>query len=157
MKFENRKKGLSTIVATLIIILLVLVAVGIIWVVVRNVIQGGADQIDINTRCISVEVRATKVDCVSASGGGNTGVCNVTVLRSSGDDEIGGVKLIFTNDLAESNYIHDVSGNMGALDTKVVSNINTGITNASKVETIVYFVDDSGNEQLCGTASPLEF
>lgn len=33
------KKGLDAVVTTLIIILLVLVAVGIIWVVARNVVQ----------------------------------------------------------------------------------------------------------------------
>ena len=40
-----KKKGLSTIVITLIIILISLVAVGIIWVVVRNVIQTGTEQV----------------------------------------------------------------------------------------------------------------
>ena len=40
---KNNKKGLSTIVATLLIILLTLVAVGIIWIVIRNVVQTGTD------------------------------------------------------------------------------------------------------------------
>jgi len=56
MKFQNHKKGLSTIVATLVIILLVLVAVGIVWVVVRNVIERGTNQVDINAKCIGAEV-----------------------------------------------------------------------------------------------------
>ena len=38
--FSN-KKGLSTVVTTLIIILLVLVAIGIVWVVIRGVIESG--------------------------------------------------------------------------------------------------------------------
>ena len=46
MNLRRGKRGLSTIVATLIIILLVLVATGIIWVVVRNDIKGNAEQID---------------------------------------------------------------------------------------------------------------
>lgn len=154
----KNNKGLSTIVATLIIILLVLVAVGIIWVVVRNVIQGGVKQIDINSKCLNIEISPTKANCaVNASDGGNTGVCNVTVTRSTGSDEIGGVKLVFTNDGGESNWIETVSGNIGALATKTVANINTGISNVSKVEVLVYFVDDSGNEQLCSSSSPLEF
>ena len=37
--FEN-KRGLSTIVSTMIMIVLVIVAVGIIWTVVKNLIEG---------------------------------------------------------------------------------------------------------------------
>src|SRR3990167_792910 len=52
------KRGLDAVVTTLLIILLVLVAVGIIWVVVRNVVQQGSEQIDINARCLSVDLQA---------------------------------------------------------------------------------------------------
>lgn len=38
-KKKKDSKGLSTIVATLLIILLTLVAVGVIWIVVRNVME----------------------------------------------------------------------------------------------------------------------
>ena len=41
------KKGLSAVVTTLIIILLVLVAVGIIWVVVQNIVTEGAESISL--------------------------------------------------------------------------------------------------------------
>jgi len=37
---KANKRGLSTIVVTLIIILISLVAVGIVWVVVNNLIKG---------------------------------------------------------------------------------------------------------------------
>ncbi len=75
----KKTKGLSTIVATLIIILLVLVAVGIIWVVVRNVIEGGAQQIQGSNDCLAVEVKPTKVLCqVSPGDAGNNGTCDVT-------------------------------------------------------------------------------
>lgn len=153
----KNQKGLSTIVATLIIILLVLVAVGIIWVVVRNVVQGGTQQIDINAKCLEVDVGATNVECIATVDGGNDGNCSVTVSRSAGDDEIGGLKLVFTNEDAEENFIHDVPGDLAILDTKTVSNIETGIVNASSVAVIVYFMDDSGNEQLCTASTPYEF
>lgn len=149
-------KGLSTIVATLIIILLVLVAVGIIWVVVRNVIEGGASQIQGSNDCLSVEVRPTKALC-NPSGGGNDGTCNITYTRSEGGDEIGGIKLVITNDDGDTNYIHDVSGNINPLATQTESLIVSGITNASLVEARVYFLDDSGNEILCATSGELNF
>ena len=45
LKKRFNSRGLSTIIATLLILLLVLIAVGIIWIIVKNVIQGGAEQI----------------------------------------------------------------------------------------------------------------
>jgi len=153
----KNNKGLSTIVATLITILLVLVAVGIIWVVVRNVIQTGTQQIGSGAKCLDVDIRATKVICTSVNGTGNNGECNATISRSSGGEPIGGVKLIFYNDLGETNYIHTVSGNVLPLETRTISLITTGIVNASKVETVAYFLDDSGNEMLCDAKNSLDF
>jgi hypothetical protein len=155
----KKTKGLSTIVATLIIILLVLVAVGIIWVVVRNVIEGGAQQIQGSNDCLSVDVRPTKVVCNPGTEGpeSNNGVCNVTFTRGAGGEEIGGVKLVLTNSAGDSNYIHDVSGNVNSLATMTENIIVTGIANASNVEVSVYFLDDSGNEQLCGASGELNF
>ena len=43
-----QKRGLSTVITTLIMILLVLVAIGIIWVVVRGIIEKNSEQITIN-------------------------------------------------------------------------------------------------------------
>ncbi len=157
MKFKKNTKGLSTIVATLLIILLVLVAVGIIWGVVRNLIQSGVTQAEIDAKCLEVDVSATRVVCASSADGGNTGLCNATVNRAGGDDDIGGLKLVFSNEAGESNYIHTEEGNMAALVTKTVSNIDSGIINASKVGVIVYFLDDSGNEQLCNIKNQFSF
>ncbi len=155
----KQNKGLSTIVATLITILLVLVAVGIIWVVVRNVIQGGTQQIDINNKCLEIELSATKVVCApnTPNDGGNNGICNVTISRGSGGSEIGGIKLIFTNEAGEVNNIYTAAGNLKNLETKTFANINTTIINASKVDVVAYFLDNSGNEQLCSASSSLRF
>ena len=60
----THKKGLSTVITTLIIILLVLVAVGIIWVVVRNTVEEGVSQIDFGSECLKVDVKATAVEKV---------------------------------------------------------------------------------------------
>ena len=51
------KRALSEIVATLVTILLVLVAIGIVWVVVRNVIQKGAEQISLGSLTLKMEIQ----------------------------------------------------------------------------------------------------
>lgn len=137
------QKGLSTIVATLIIILLVFVAAAILWVVIRNLVSGGTGQLDLTSKCLETEVRPTKVNMTSP------GVYQVTVLRNSGEDEIGGIKLIFTSESEDVNYIHDVPGNIESLRLATVVVTVQDVTNPDKVEAVVYFNDDSGNQQLC--------
>ena len=143
-------KGLSTIVTTLIIILLSLVAIGIIWVVVSNVLESGAGQSEINAKCLQVDVRATAASC---TGGG----CNVTYARRSGGDDIDGLKIILSNGI-ETVPAFDVSTNVAPLATATATGIAESLTpDPNSVQVAAYFVDASGNEQLCSPSGALEF
>jgi len=75
-------KGLSTVVTTLIIILLVLVAIGIIWGVVNNLLGKSSGTIEISTKCLDVNVKATKV---AVSGGTETISC-IDALTATGEE-----------------------------------------------------------------------
>jgi hypothetical protein len=75
-------RGLSTIVATLLIILLTLVAVGIVWAVVRNVINTNAQQISLGKFTVGLEI-------VSINQTGSN--VNVKVKRDAGEGEIEGI------------------------------------------------------------------
>ena len=57
---EN-KRGLSNVVSTLLIILLVLLAVGIIWSVTRGVLESGSQQFASGARCLQVNLELTRV------------------------------------------------------------------------------------------------
>jgi len=148
---EHNKKGLSMIVSTLIIILLVLVAVGIIWVVARNVIQGGSEQIEISAKCLEVSISATGVNCVQGETSDN---CTVTLTRAAGGEAIGGVKLAFVNAAGTANYVSTYSGDIGALETVTTDYIETvAVNETSKVEVTPFFLDSSNNEQLCSLST----
>lgn len=158
---NNNKRGLSTIVATLLIILLTLVAVGIIWVVVRNVVQGGTDQMAIDAKCIQASVLSTNVVNTSTGSFVNN-TYNITLSREGGDEEIGGVELVFTDAAETSSFIWTRVGNIASLGT-VVEKVSIPITgtdalaNPSKVSVVVYFLDSSGDKQYCTTSNPREF
>jgi hypothetical protein len=154
---NNNKKGLSTIVATLLIILLTLVAVGIIWVVVRNVIQGGSDQIEIDSMCIQANVVATGVINASVNATGTT--YNVSLSRQGGDEVIGGVKLVFTDAAETSSAIWTRAGDIEALGSVTEQAFVSAakVANPNKVSVVVYFLDSSGNEQFCQTSNDFEF
>ncbi|MGY4884401.1 MAG: hypothetical protein ACP5NZ_02365 [Nanobdellota archaeon] len=156
---KNNKKGLSTIVATLLVILLTLVAVGIIWIVIRNVVQGGADDVGLSSKCLATEVVATKVSNVGD-------VYAVTLQKKRGEYQIGGVRLFFSDASDSGNYPVPVPYNptnfsLDLLSTITVSNIDlasSGLTDPNKVQVLVYFINEnSGEEQACDTTTSFEF
>ena len=152
----HNKRGLSEVVSTLIIILLVLVAIGIVWVVVSNVLQSGASQTEIGAKCLQVDVKANAVNCASNN---VTWECDVTYNRKSGGDAIDGIKIVLSNGLESSTA--SVAGNVAPLDVRTQSNINTTIVIAnaepSSAQIAAFFIDDSGNEQVCNPTGAFEF
>ena len=55
------KRGLSNIIATLLIIVLSLVAVSVVWGVVRNIISEGTEQIELGKFTLDLEIKSVKV------------------------------------------------------------------------------------------------
>lgn len=143
-------KGLSTIVATLLIILLTLVAVGIIWVVVKNVVQGGTEQVDIDAKCLQASVVATKVVNITAPANG-FGTYDVTLTREGSGEAIGGVRLVFMNSSESISEVVDVETDLKGMETITVNRPLSKVTNPNKVTAVAYFLDADGNEQLCSS------
>ena len=146
------KKGLSTVVTTLIVILLVLVAIAIIWIVIRGVIESGATQIDIRSKCLGADVRV-----VQPTGCASNLVCSVTIQRKSGtyNDAIGGVKLVFSKNAYTGNAI-DSLGDLAVLATKATGNVNPAgpagtnfVSVPTKVDVFVYFTGENNEEVIC--------
>jgi len=155
---KRDKKGLSTVVTTLIIILLVLVAIGVVWVVLRGIIETGAQEVDVGAKCLPIDVRAVSVDCTTTPG-----QCDVSLNRKTGGESISGVKLVFTNSTAGRGVnITDFLGNIpelgSATTTVLVTNMGIpGGNGPDSVEVTPYILDSSGNEHICSTVNTLAF
>ena len=141
----KNKQGMSAVITTLIIILLVIVALGIIWIVVKNVINSGVKQVDLATKCRPVEINAVKISVPNAS---KPTTYALTLSRTGAGDPIGGVKIVLSNGTAYSN-VTDFNYALAPLETKTESLTNTAVTNANKVEITPYFRNDLGEVQLC--------
>lgn len=142
----SNKKGISNIVSVLLIVLLVIVAVGVVWVAVRGTLEDAEDELGIGQKCLKVDVYATSASCSS-------GVCNVTVKRGTGGDDIDGVRVIFTNENSQS-AIEDISRGIDELSTITNTSIATGLSgNIEEVEVAAYFEDDAGEKQVCDVMS----
>ncbi len=86
------RKGLSEVVTAIIVILLVLVAVGIIWAVVQNLLNQGSEEAKGGVDCITTQINvesATKVAVNSYT---------VSVVRQTGGPKtIDNLKLVFSD------------------------------------------------------------
>ncbi len=149
----KHKKGLSDVVTTLIIILLAIVAIGIIWMVVKGILQGGSEQVALGAKCKDVEIQATKIENTTTVGTGY----KLTLSRTGAGEEIGGVKVVLFNDTANSEVV-DFGNALAALETATETlTLTTAVINANKVEMTVFFISDLGEEQICPTTATKEF
>ncbi len=87
---SKNHKGLSTIIITLILIVVSLVAIAIFWVVVRNLLQTGTEGIGLGRYTLSGNIKNVNLD-------NSTNNVSLTVERNPGQGEISGVEFIFSD------------------------------------------------------------
>lgn len=105
--YKGMKKGLSTIVITLIITLLALVAIGIVWVVIRNLLANSSNE-------IGFEQFTTKLDIVNAYE--QSGSVNVIVKRTVGEGSLIKIKFVLTGE--ENSEVITESTSLQELESK---------------------------------------
>jgi hypothetical protein len=95
----KNSRGLSTIVLTLIIIVISLVAVGIVWVVVQNLLNSGSKEVGLGKFTINLDiVRAYE----------QAGNISVNVKRLSGSGELTKIKFILSDGTNSETVTEDV-------------------------------------------------
>ena len=85
----DNKRGVSGLVTTLIMVLLVLVSIGIIWPVIKNIISGGVEQISLGQLTIDLKIKEAKIDESNLI---------VRVSRNVGKGDLVGVKFAISNE-----------------------------------------------------------
>ena len=144
----KNKKGISEIVVTIIIILLAIV----VFLVVSFFVRGskGAENIELSSACLDVEMHAVKIAEVFEQSDPSALVgYNVTVSRSSSGKDLDGVKLIVedaTKDqrVSSENFIEKIK----PLDKKtyLVSGIDFTPT---QITVVPFFMKESGEVSYC--------
>src|SRR3989344_1247552 len=113
---KGDKRGLSGVVTTLIIILLSLVAVVTIWVVIRNIVESGSEQIQLGQYTVDLDLQKA----VSIPAG-----TQVTVTRKPGQGAMSGLKFIVSDGV--NSYIYDQKDiTLNELETKTFTINHTG-------------------------------
>ena len=131
------KKGLSAIVLTVIMIGLVLVAVGIVWVVVSNILTSQTEALDYNQRCLGLNFDVSTPVCDGSD-------CNITVKRSTGSkgDPIEGLEITLSEgtDSANQTISKDV--------VSETAEISTTMTNPT-ANVRIYFTKEDNTKHYC--------
>src|SRR3989338_1293169 len=96
------KKGLSTVVTTLLIILLSLVSIGIIWVVVKNLIGDATSEISFDTFSLNLGISNAYID-------NTTSQVYVAVRRSAGAGNLSGIYFIFHNGTSSTSVKRNIA------------------------------------------------
>jgi parallel beta-helix repeat protein len=96
---RSDSRGLSTIVATLLIILLVLVAVAFLWAVVRGVIKGNAEQVSLGKFTLDLKIKNVVRDV-------NENSMDVKMKRNPGKGQFSGLAFIVEDE--ENSEVFDI-------------------------------------------------
>jgi len=137
-KLKN-KKGLSLIVTTLLIILLVLVAIGIIWFVVKNFLSEGAEGISFGRFSLDLEIKAAFIDAENIT---------INIKRNPGAGDFAGIKFIYYTETDSENI--DTNITLEELGEKSFSFELTqlDVSDIEKVSIALIYESDSGKTSI---------
>ena len=85
---RSRKKGLSAVITTLVIILLVLFTSGIVWTVIKNLVTEGSERISLGGFALDLDIKSVRVEGDDLA---------IGVRRNPGQADIIGIKFVFEN------------------------------------------------------------
>ena len=115
------KKGISAVVANVLIILLVVSGVVLLWAAVRPTIEETSEQIGAD--CLTVDLEVT---------GCNISDGNITVTRNSGDGDLGSARII----VGDTTEDCDVK-NLEQLSSQKCSSGSSSLTEGEEVQVAV--------------------
>lgn len=105
----------------------------------------------IQFKCKDISITPIKVTNLTP------GNFSVILFREGSGEEIGGVKLIFSDERWSQNSSAMISENITSFENISVLVLNVNVPNPSRVMAKAYFKNESGNETFCNNPKYLEF
>ena len=138
------RRGISSVVANVLIVLLVIVGVGILWAAVRPLISSSNNRVQPD--CFTIDLDVMECDYMLGTGG-NPGSAQVVVKRGVGAGDVRAVKFAFSYETG-SPTVSDEFLTPGFDELATITKSVSGITSAPKSVVAVAMV---GPEKvLCG-------
>jgi len=121
------KKGVSDVITTVLMILIVLAAIGIVWAVVSSFLNNSTEQIDLGAGFSQIDIVDNSIKYLPSD------VLELKVKRDSNPGNISGLRVIVES--VEGNVqSYDIETSVKELETKTIDvQLQGKITNISKV------------------------
>ena len=151
MRWYN-KKALSAVVTTLILILLVIVAIGIVWVVIKNILSESSEEISAGLSRVTLEIIE---DSVKINNNDNT--LSFVVSRDIGKGDLNKIKVIL-KDTQDNTYSEEVDvSSLTELGTKRITINKGGLTMIKSISIAPVIKTEKGKEKLFAVADEIKF
>jgi hypothetical protein len=103
-----KKRGMSQIIATLLIIAIVFVAIAIVWLVIRGILQKGTEEITLSKFTIDLKIETLKIE---------ENTLQAKIKRNPGEGELKGITfLVF--DGANTHVFEELDVDIGVLERR---------------------------------------
>jgi len=134
------KKGLSTIIVTLILILISLVAIGVFWVVIQNLIDGNTENVGLDKLTLSAEIKGVNIDNSSNN-------VTLAIKRNVGEGDLVGMKFVFYNDSSTEIIAQDFELEQ-LVERKFVLHLVMNVSTLTKISIVPLFRSSKGEENV---------
>lgn len=133
----NNNKGISTIIATILMILLVLVAAGVLWAIIQNLLSDQTEEINSGLDRITLYIVKDSVEL-------NENNVTLIINRDIGPGKLSKIKiLLYTSD--GETYAEDVDAStLTELGSRKFTIDNGGLTNINKISIAPITESESG-------------
>lgn len=106
----------------------------------------------LKAKCADAKIRVENVSNISTN-------FSIVFSREEGVYDIGGIKMVFMDEIETSNFITNLQENIAPFEnvTKYITIPGMYLENPEKLQIIVYFLDESGNRQFCQSSEQFFF
>jgi len=135
---KRLKRGLSTVLVALILILVSLAAVGIVWIVVRNLLQSETEHVSSGLGQFTLSLELQNVVLKS------NGDINITVKRNAGAGDLTGINFIISDGVSSRAIKRDVT--LKELDTNTFTITSSELNSSFGMAKDVSIVPIAGSD-----------
>ena len=143
MAKQMNKKAMSEIITTVIMVVLVLVAVGVVWTIVNGLIKGKAGEVDFTAKCLELDITIENALCTGTT-------CDVVLKRGTKGTTPSGFIFVFSNETASAQ--DDEEAQLEILETSTFHLSGIILNNVNKVEVRAYYLDELEEKEICPQA-----
>ncbi|MCW8965390.1 MAG: hypothetical protein OQK82_01690 [Candidatus Pacearchaeota archaeon] len=138
-----KKQGISTIIATVIMILFVIVGSGIVWVVIQNLLSQESEDISSGLNRVSLSIVDSSVNITDSQ-------VAFIINRNIGEGELSEIKILLYDEEGESYSENIDASTLDELGSKKVTVSKSNIANISKISIAPVILTESGSESIKG-------